>query len=184
MIVSLTPAFIATQLIVPEGKLRREFCDAVVRGLLIEARSTPNSVPTWYLRHKLNNKTAYDRLGTIRELTVTQARKLASQRKFEHQQTVKQVPEQKPAIGEMTLDTFWTDHYLPFAKLHKRSWQRDEQLYRLWLQQRYGAYKLSDILRAHVLQYQAELATTHLSASSQDHVIKLARHLLAMAVQL
>ena len=184
MIVNMTAAFIATQLIVPEGKLRREFCDAVVRGLLIEARSTPNSVPTWYLRHKLNNKTAYDRLGTIKELTIPQARKLATQKKVEHQQAAKQAPEQKPALGDMILDAFWTIHFYPQCALHLRSAKRSEQLYRLWLKERFGFVKLADLSRSQFLQYQAELATTALSPASQDHVIKLARRLLNYAVEI
>lgn len=142
MIVTLTPAFIATQLIVPAGKLRAEFCDAVVRGLLIEARSTPNSIPTWYLRHKLNGKTAYDRLGTIAELSVTQARKLASQKKVEHAPFAKVAPEPVSVPGEMVLDTFWTEHYLPYAKLHKRSWARDASDYNHRLKAKFGALKL------------------------------------------
>ncbi len=183
MIVTLTPAFIATQLIVPEGKLRREFCDSVVRGLLIEARSTPYSVPTWYLRHKLNSKTAYDRLGTIKELTIPQARKLATQKKVEHAPFAKVAPEQKPALGEMKLDVFWTEHFLPYAKIHKRSWARDEVTYRIRIKPKFGDTKLLDITRYAVQQFQNELSKEKLSPASIDHHPKLLRRLLNLAVQ-
>lgn len=183
MIVTLTPAFIATQLIVPAGKLRMEFCDSVVRGLLIEVRSTPNSVPTWYLRHKLNSKTAYDRLGTIRELTIPQARKLATQKKVEHAPFAKVAPEQKPAPGEMTLDTFWTEHYLPYAKIHKRSWARDASDYNHRLKAKFGALKLKEITQYVVQQFQNSLSTEKLSPASIDHHAKLMRRMLNLAVQ-
>ncbi len=184
MIVTLTPAFIATQLIVPPGLKKMEFRDAVVRGLLVEARSTPNSVPTWCLRQKLNGTNYFDYLGTVRELTVTQARKIATQKKGERLALAKQAPEQKPAMGEITLDAFWTNHFYPQCKLHLRSAARSEQLYRLWLKERYGNCILSSLTRSQFLQYQAELATTALSPASQDHVIKLARRLLNYAVEL
>ncbi|MBV5344201.1 MAG: DUF4102 domain-containing protein, partial [Rhodoferax sp.] len=131
MIVTLTQAFLNTGLVVPAGKQRQEFCDTVVPGLLVECRATANAVPVYYFRYKRSGKTAYDRLGTVKDLSLTQARKLASAKKVEHAQAAKQAPEQKPAIGEMTLDTFMEDHYYPFAKIHKRSWMRDEQLYRI-----------------------------------------------------
>ncbi len=183
MIVNLTPAFIATQLIVPAGKLRMEFCDSVVRGLLVEARSTPNSVPTWYLRHKLNGKTAYDRLGTTAELSLTQARKLAGQKKVEHAPFAKVAPEPKVALGEMTLDVFWTDHYLPYAKIHKRSWARDEVTYRLRIKPKFGDTKLLAITRYAVQQFQNELSKEKLSPASIDHHPKLLRRFLNLAVQ-
>ena len=183
MIVTITPAFIATELIVPAGKLRTEFCDSVVRGLLIEARSTPNSIPTWYLRHKLNSKTAYDRLGTIKELTIPQARKLATQKKVEHAPFAKVAPEQKLAMGEMSLDTFWREHYLNYAKIHKRSWQRDEQLYRIRIKPRFGEKKLSEIKRYDVEKFQADLLGEGLSHSSSSHHAKLMRRFLSLAVQ-
>ncbi len=183
MIVTLTPGFIASQLAVPEGKARAEFCDTVVRGLLVEVRASAGTVPTYYLRFKRAGKTAYDRLGTVKDLTLTQARKLATQRKVEHAAEAKVVPQPKPAVSETTLDTFWTDHALPYLKLHKRSWQRDEQLYRLRIKPKFGEARLCDITRYQVQQFQTQLAAEDLSPASQDHHIKLFRRLLNLAVE-
>lgn len=184
MIVTLTPSFVATQLIVPAGLKKMEFRDTVVRGLLIEARSTPNSVPTWCLRQKLAGTNYFDYLAPVPELTVAQARKLANQKKGERLASATRAPAKKPTLGDMILDTFWTNHFWPQCQLHLRSAQRSEQLYRLWLKEKFGDIKLVDLSRSQFLQYQAELATTHLSPASQDHVIKLARRLLNYAVEL
>ncbi len=187
MIVEFTKSFLDTGLVVPPGKQREEFCDTVQRGLVIQIAAMFKSDP-WYLwRYKAidTNKTAYRRIAPIREITITQARKQVAQWKAERSIAASQVvPEQKPVQGEMTLDSFWNEFYLPSAKLHKRSWQRDEQLYRLWLKQRFGACKLVDLSRTSFLQYQAELAATHLSPASQDHVFKLARRLAGYATEL
>ncbi len=80
MIVNLTPGFIASQLAVPEGKVRAESCDTQVRGLLVEVRASADAIPTYYLRFKRAGKTAYDRLGTIKDLTLTQVSKSANKR--------------------------------------------------------------------------------------------------------
>ena len=182
MIIELTKTFLETGLVVPPGKQRAEACDSVCPGLLAEKRATANSIPVFYLRYKRNGKTAYDRLGTIRELTITQARKLATQKKAEYVQAAKIEPA-APTLGEMTLDTFMSDHYFPHAKIHKRSWIRDDQLYRIRIAPKFGDTKLCDITRYMVQQFQNELATAGLSPASQDHHIKLMRHALNMAVQ-
>ena len=183
MIVNLTQDFLNIGLVVSEGKRRQEFCDAVVPGLLVEVRDSSQFIPTWYLRYKRQGKTAYDRLGTLKELTLTQARKLANVRKVEHAQAAKQVAEQAFAIGEMSLDTFMVDHYFPYAKIHKRSWMRDDQLYRIRIKGKFGDARLSAITRYQVQQFQNELAEMDLSPASQDHHIKLLRRVFNLAVQ-
>ena len=186
MIVKLNTAFmtsVQSGLVVPDGKSRQEFCDSIVPGLLIEVRSTTQSVPTWYLRYKCSGKTKYDRLGTIHDLTLSQARKLATQKKAEHVAHAKLAPEQKPAIGAMILDTFMSDHYFPHARIHKRSHKRDDQLYRIRIKPKFGDTRLSEITRYDVQKFQNNLSEENLSPASQDHHIKLLRRALNLAVQ-
>jgi len=181
-VVALTPAFLNTGLVVPEGKQRIEYCDATCPGLLVEVRDSADAVPVYYLRFKRNGKTAYDRLGNIRDLTLTQARKLATQKKVEYAPLAKVAPESKPAVGEMTLDSFWTNHALPHLKLVKRSYLRDEQLYDR-IGPKFGTSPLRAITRYQVEQFKAELMEKNLSPATVDHHLKLMRHLFNLAVQ-
>jgi len=183
MIIELSKSFIETQLVVPAGAKKIEFCDTNVRGLLIQANAGGKMLPTYFLRFKRGGKTAYDRLGTIKELTLAQARKLATEKKVEYAKVAKQVPAEKPVLSEITLDTFMTEHYFPHAKLHKRSWVRDDQLYRIRIKPKFGESKISDLTRYQVQQFQNELSKSGLSPASQDHHIKLIRHALNMAVE-
>lgn len=183
MIVTLTQSFLNTGLVVPEGKKRLEVCDAVCRGLLVEARSTANAIPTWYLRYKSNGKTAYDRLGSIKELTLAQARNLAALRKAEHAVEAKQAPMAKTAQGEITLEDFMRDHYMPHAKNQKRSWLRDDQLFRLRIAPRFGHLPLKSITRYEVQKFHNDLAKEGLSPASADHHVKLMRRVLNVAIQ-
>jgi integrase len=182
-VVALTPAFINTGLIVPDGKARIEYCDASCPGLLIEVRAVAGAVPVYYLRYKRNGKTAYDRLGTVRDLTLTQARKLATQKKVEYAPLAKVVPVVVPAVGEMTLDTFWAEHYFPFAKIHKRSWPKDESMYRLRIKPKFGASKLSEITRYQAQQFQNTLSGEKISPATNDHHLRLLKRFLSLAVQ-
>lgn len=183
MIIELTKAFIETQLTVPAGKTKEEFCDTIVRGLLIQANATGNMQPTFFLRFKRQGKTAYDRLGTIKELTLPQARKMATEKKVEYAKLAKQPAKERPILCEMPLDTFMADHYFPHVKVHKRSWVRDDQLYRIRIKPKFGDSKLCDLTRYQVQQFQNDLSESGLSPASQDHHIKLIRHALNLAVE-
>ena len=185
-IVEFTKEFMATGLVCPSHMKRIEY---IVKGgpggLYVECRSTPNAIPVWYVRMKNAKKTnVHKRLGAFAELTLKHAINQAALAKAEHAMSLKQAPAQKLGLGEVTLDAFWTFHFYPTCKLHLRSASRSEQLYRLWLKEKFGDIKLADLSRSQFLQYQAELATTALSPASQDHVIKLARRLLNYAVEL
>jgi integrase len=182
-IVKLTQQFIDSQLVCPAGESKIEFCDNTIRGLLIRVTASGKAVPVYLLRYKRNRKTAYDNLGNIKELTLAQARKLAIQQKVLHAQEEKLAPKETKPSGQMTLEVFLTEHYLPYAKIHKRSWIRDSQLINIRIIPRLGSTKLCDLTRYQVLQFQNELSTTKLSPASQDHVIKVLRHALNLGVE-
>lgn len=183
-VVTFTPAFMATGLVVPEGKPKIEYSVQDEPGLFVEVRAGAKAIPTWYLRLKNSQGTnTYKKLGTVKDVSLTQAKKMARQLKVEHAEELKRAQKQKPSNSEMTLDAFMTAHYFPHAKLHKRSWVRDDQLYRLRIRPQLGESKLCDITRYQVVQLQNHLSTTGLSPASQDHHIKLMRHALNMAVE-
>jgi site-specific recombinase XerD len=182
-VLNFTPAFMASGLVTKPADKRTEYCDSEVRGLLIEVRSAPDSIPTWYLRYKANGKTAYTRLGNVQELTLAQARKQAIVLKAKHTLAPKQAATDKAPMGSMTLDTFMRDHYFPHAAQHKRSVKRDDQLHRLRIGPKFGHLALSAINRRDVQAFQNSLLKEGLSPASADHHVKLMRRVLNLAVQ-
>ena len=183
-VITFSPAFMATGLVCPPDKPRIEFSVSDEPGLFVECRSSAKAVPTWYLRLKNAKGTnEYRRIGTIKEISITQAKKMARQIKVEHAEARKTSPADAPRKSEMTFETFMADHYFPHARLHKRSWARDDQLYRLRIKPRFEFSRLCDITRYQVQQFQIHLSTTGLSPASQDHHIKLMRHALNMALE-
>lgn len=144
-VVKLSPAFLANELICPPRMKRIEYCDAECRGLLIEVRAAANSVPTWYVRYKLP-KTRYERLGDLKSLSLSQARKAAMLFKAKLSDAPKVEEAPVLAKGDMTLDAFVTDHVNPHNKSRKRSHWRDLQLYDR-IGAKFGKRKLSEIGR-------------------------------------
>lgn len=182
-VVSFTPAFMASGLVCPPGKTRIEYTDEDESGLFVECRASLTAVPTWYLRQKNDRGTnRYTNLGTIREVTLAQARKQARALKAAHVLAPKPAPMTKPSVQSMTLEVFMREHYMPHAVSHKRSAKKDEQLYRLHLAPVFKDMPLNEISRRGVEVFHRAFLKKQ-SPASADHCIKLMRHALNLAVQ-
>ncbi len=176
----LTPSFLATKLVCPGDKRKIEMCDKVVPGLLIEVRSVEGALPTWYWRFKTDGKTRLRRLGSLSELALEDARKQVQLLKAQH--AMGQSLHKNELTGEgVTLGRFFQDHYLPHAKVHKRSWPRDEQLYRLQIAEKFGHVPLARLTRREFQLWHNALPAKGLSLASANHALQLCRHLLSMA---
>lgn len=181
-VVDFTPAFMATGLVCPPDKARIEYSTSIEPGLFAECRASSKAVPTWYVRmkHPTKGTNIYTRLGTVKEVSLTQAIKMARKLKAEHAAAPKD--EKTDSIGGMTLDTFMRDHYMPHAKVHKRSHKRDDQLYRIRIAPKFGHVSLAAIRRHEVQVFHNELLKDGLSPASADHHLKLMKHALNLAV--
>ena len=183
-VINFTPAFMATGLVCPPDKARIEYSDADEPGLFVECRASAKSVPCWYVRQKGPKGTnVYTRLGSVKEISLTQARKQARQIKAEHALSPKQPIDAAPAVGSMTLATFMAEHYEKHARVVKRSFKRDDQLYRIRIAPKFGHLALSAINRRDVQAFHNALLDEDLSPASADHHVKLLRRVLNLAVQ-
>src|SRR5262245_32765497 len=90
--------------------------------------------------------------------------------------------EERARRAAMTLDAFFTEHYLPYVKPRKRSWQRDEELFRLRIRNALGTKRLTEVTRQPQVLHTAVLAEG-LSPASADHHLKLLRQMLNLAVE-
>lgn len=178
-----TPTFMATGLVCPAGVKKIEYSVADDPGLFVECRASEKAVPTWYLRLKNERGTnIYKKLGTVKDLSLTQAKKLAKTLRAEHALAPKQTEIATVVSCEMTLDQFMTDHYFPHARVHKRSVKRDEQLWRIRIKPKFGDVAIASIGRRDVQVFHAALLKEGLSPASCDHHVKLLRHALNLAV--
>ena len=67
--------------------------------------------------------------------------------------------------------------------MHKRSWDRDEELYRLRIKAAFGDKRLNQITRHQVQSFHSALATEGLAAATANHHIKVLRSSLNLARQ-
>ena len=183
-IVKLNPAFISNNLTCPSDKPRVEWCCDEIPGLYIEVRSTNPGRGTYFLRYKdANNKTCHQKLGRSTEISLPDARKQAKKLKAEIALGADPRGEEKARKAVLTFDEFFKDHYFPYVTPRKRSWDRDEQLFRLRIQPAFGKKRLNEVTRQQIQTFHTGLLDGGLSPASCDHHVKLIRYALNMAIE-
>lgn len=181
-VLKLTQSMFPQVLHCPDGINRQELCDADLPGLYIEVRLTAPGQGTYYLRYKdTTGKTCHKRIGSTADMTLADARKQAKVIKGEIASGIDPKGEAKKVM--LTYDDFFTNHYLPYVTPRKRSWKRDEELYRLRIKKAFGDKKLDAIARQEIQTFHTALLAEGLSPASADHHVKLLRQSLNLAIE-
>jgi site-specific recombinase XerD len=181
-VISLTQDQIAHLKPVP-GKPRTEWCDDGVPGLYVLV-SAGGPISTFYFRYKdASGKTCHQKLARTTDINLAEARKQAKLLKAEITANGRDPrAEAKAQKAVLTMDELWKE-YEAFAKPRKRSFKRDEQIYRLQIQPTFGKVRINLITRQQIQTLMAKHRKTGLAAASVDHVAKLIRRMLGLAVQ-
>ena len=172
-------AFMAAGLVCPPGKKKIEYGVADEPGLFVEVRESATAVPVWWLRLKNAQGTnIYKKLGTVKEVTLTQAKKLVKQIRTEHAASLKAdgaiALVAAPAV--MTWNTFISDHFAPYCKAHIRSARKYDQLNRIYVAPVVGHQLLSTITRKQAQDLHVDIVEKQkMSPATADHVIKYMR---------
>lgn len=183
-ILKLTAAMFPQVLQCPADKMRVELCDADLPGLYIEVRGASPGHGTYYLRYKDDHKrTCHKRIGSTADIALTDARKQAKTLKAEIALGANPKGDAKAKKIMLTYSDFFTNHYLPYVTPRKRSWKRDEELFRLRIQAKFGDKKLDAITRQEVQTFHTALLAEGLAPASCDHHVKLIRQSLNLAVE-
>ncbi len=101
----------------------------------------------FYIRYRDHRgKLVRERIGWESEgVTAAYAFQLRNERLRDIRLGDEVIPLQKKRKLLLTLRDFFTGHYLPWAKENKKSWERDEQLFRQWIEPVLGDRPLKEI---------------------------------------
>lgn len=182
-IVKLDSNFITSGLICPEGKSQIEMCCSELKGLYVLVSAKNQGQGTFYFRYKdSTSKTCHQKIGRTVDISLADARKQAKNLRAEIALGANPRAEQKAKRAIPTLTDFFNDTYLPYAKVHKRSWKRDTQLFAR-IQEKFGHLRLDQISKQQVSVFHANLLEGGLSAASADHHPKLLRRMFSMVIE-
>ena len=182
-VVKLTEQYIRNNLQCPEAKSRIEYCDSELPGLYVEVRATSPGQGTYYLRYKdSTGKTCHQKIARTVDIGLIEARKQARTLKAEIALGSDPRAEEKARQAVLTFAEFFEQHYLPYVTPRKRSWGRDEELYRLRIKAVFGHKRLNQITRQQIQSFHTALMHEGLAAATCNHHIKLMKHALNLAI--
>lgn len=182
-VVKLTQNFITHELQCPESKSRIEYCDDGT-GMYVEVRATSQGRGTYYLRYKDRaGKTCHQKIGRTSEINLAEARKQANALKVSIAAGSDPRGEERARQAAQTFTEFFEDRLLPYLKQRKRSWEKDEGMFRLRLKEEFGHLRLDQITKHHAQSFHSKLKAGGLSGATCDHHVKLLRYALNIAVE-
>jgi integrase len=121
-------------------------------------------------------------LGHFPEVDVNTVRNLAMEYRRLIAQGIDPKQQREEKRKELTVVEYFDQHYLPAAKRHKRSWDKDLQRFRQHIQPMIGNLLLGEVTPEHGSQLQAKLFTSH-SPATNNRVLTLIKTLLNQAVR-
>jgi integrase len=184
-VVTLNQQFIKEGLICPPDESKIDFYCATQEGFYVYVSRSKPGRGLYRYQHKVNGVTAREKLGSTDQITLDQAR--AKALKFKEMKALTpKLPAQPVEAPKVmpTLSAFFKTHYLPHAKAYKRSWDRDEEMFRLRVGPVFGGLLLTEINRRAVEIFHIGLRDGGLSPATADHHVKLLRHMLNVAKDL
>ena len=157
-----------------------EYSDTEVIGLKLTVGKTGRRHFSHRYRFRGRKKTIT--LGEYPSLSVAEARQMVHENKNLLGRDLDPADERNRRRSVPTLAEFATKEYLPYAKLHKRSWQDDESKLRREIGQMLGKYQLTEITTRDVMQLHAAIQKKAAAATANRHLVLLSR-MFNLAIQ-
>jgi len=179
-VTELTPQIVKSA-ICPIGKDKIDFYDSYCKGLLLEVRITGGKTYS-LLYTDSRGKRRQAKLANERDITLTQARKLADKMRnglamgedpFAAKADLKKVP---------TVYDFITNSYLPYVKTYKRSWETDVSLIKNHIMPNFGKQYMDEVSKRDIIQFISRHTLTH-KPGSVNRVIIMLRYIFNLSIR-
>lgn len=129
---------------------RTDFFDALGRGRTLGLRVAPSGRKTWFLLYRYRGQQTRLTLGVYPILSLKEARRKAESQLGEVARGHDPARHNRELRQACTFDELATLYLEGYAKKHKRTWKRDEELIKRDLSPRLGKLKIHGIARADI----------------------------------
>ena len=178
---TLTPALVKSSTC-PADKRRIDLFDDKAKGLILEIR--PTGGKTYYLRYlDSRGRTRQYKLADERDVSLTQARQLADSTRSQIAMGADPLTGKSVLRSTPTLDQFFQEHYLPYVKGYKRSWDTDESMYRNHISPRLGKKTLDQVTKEDVIKMLHTRRADGAAKGSANRLVILIRYMFNMAIK-
>lgn len=165
----------------PQAGKRAIYHDGKIRGL--QVRITASGIKTFSVFRRIKGgKPERITLGRFPDMTIEQARKLATRVNAEIEEGSNPADVKRAHKGEPTLAEFFKEYGDRHGK-GKRAWRDDQQRYRDYLDKPLGARKLSSITREMVGRILADMDRAGKAGATVNNVRALASGLFGKAIE-
>lgn len=176
--IQLSTTFVTNPPIPGEGKVN--YFDVIVPGFLVEVRSTGKS--TYYQRYRdRSGRLKQVRIGQTDSLQLDEARQKARHLRSQSVMGYDPVAEQERYKNSPTFQEFIEKQYLPYVKIHKRSWDQDQKMIQLRLIGLWGKIKMPDIVREDIEVFQKTLVNHGFKPASVNRYMALVKFIFSLA---
>ena len=167
-------------LAIPPNKTKASFTDLRTRGLQYELRANGGFFCYRYTSQYGQRSIPIGKYGVV---TIADARGRAIT--FARLVALGQDPLQLKKEQQRchTVNEFFHDKYLPYAKVHKRSWKSDVSLYSNHLQQAFGNLKLIQLTTWQVRDLMHRKVADGLAKGTVNRMLCLTRHMFNLALE-
>jgi integrase len=160
----------------PAGKGRLDLYDTAISGFILEVR--PSGVKTYFLRYRdKHGKQKQHKIGDTKSITFEQAKNAAQtlrarvvlgENLFAEKMSLKNIP---------TLEQFNQNHYMPFIKGYKRSWDTDDTMLRIHLLPRFGRLHLDEITTQDIIAFHHAMRAQGYAPSTCNRPLIILRYM-------
>jgi integrase len=177
--VQLTSQFVATAAC-PSDKRKVDYYDTLVTGFILEVRATGSA--TYYLRYRdPHDRQCQFKIGDTKSVPFERARQAALQARTrvvlgESPQEQKKLKKSVPTFKEMA-----QEHYLPFVKTYKKSWDCDDSLLRNHLLPTLGAKRLDEISERSISDLHQDMRARGYAKGTCNRVLVLVKYMFKLA---
>jgi len=185
MLVKLNQHFITHGLNCPEGKPRIEYICDQLKNFFVEVRSTSQGAGSYYVRYRdktTTKTTRYVKIGRTTEISLAEARAKAKSVIAEIALGADPRAAADAQKAVPTVSVFFREHYLPHALARKRSYARDEEMFRLRIEPEFGSMRMNQVTRKQVQLFHTGLLKVVKPATADRH-LALARAGWNLAVE-
>jgi len=167
----------------PDHKRQEELVDAARTGLYLLTTKKGSKSYMWRFRSPVTNKTAHIKISKITDMSLDETREKVLELRKLVAQGIDPRDKKKESVEVLTYSEFMEQHYLPYVETRKRSAKRDEQIYRIHTKERCGNTRLDRLTRKCIQQLHSDIYAQGYKPATADHVAKLIRHSLNLAVE-
>jgi len=166
----------------PTDKSKEVFYDTELTGFILEVRKTGRK--SFYYSYSKNSKRTMHKIGDANIISADEARVIALKiRKAIAADKLENLFVTKH--NTITLNKFYSQHYLPYIKVHSNSWHKNETAFRLHILPAIGEYPMDKLTPPIISKAHHELVTIKkLSNGTANKFVSFLRHAYNVAIDM